>query len=86
MFTQQSAAAMPAHITACLNRATERAAKVLRSDHGTAASRRLLRPKGEAAILNPVGRHPSDPQALEFLEAVLCDLMVEAGLSARPVA
>lgn len=86
MFVQPSAATVPAHITACLNRATDRAAKVLRYDHGTAAPRRLLRPHGEAAIVDPVDHHPTDPQVLEFLETVLCDIMVEVGLHARSVA
>lgn len=75
---------IPPHIIACLNRATDRAAKSLRNDHHIAAQRRRLRPHGvsvlEQAAAESKGLHPTEPSALNYLVTVLCDLMVEAAL------
>jgi len=79
-----TSASIPPHIIACLNRATDRAAKSLRNDHHMAAQRCRLRPHGvavlEQAAAESKGLHPTEPDALKFLVTVLCDMMVEAAL------
>lgn len=84
MLTPHRSTSIPPHIVACLNRATDRAAKTLRHEHLMATQRRRLRPHGasflEQAAAESRGQHPTDPYALDFLVTVLSDVMVEAAL------
>lgn len=89
MLAKQSATTVPPHIITCINRATDRAVKVLRRDHRMAAHRRVLRPQGEAWVRHEAAQasaHPTAPHALELLETVLCDVMVESALKAQAAA